>query len=242
MVPFALRRALDAWPRPYLGYGMCEAAEQAMRHGIPRLVAVEFGVGRGDGLLILEGIASELERHFDVRWDVVGFDLGSGLPEPTDYRDCPYIWQKGHYEMDVPAVRSRLRRAELILGPVASTVPTFVATLRSPVGFVSFDLDFYSSTRDAMVLLDAAPELLLPRTFCYFDDIVGPDAELHNHFAGELLAIDEFNASHTSAKLAKIHGLQHKRVAPCLWSDQMFVLHRFDHPEYGRYTYADAVR
>ena len=242
-VPFALRHALDAWPRPYLGYGMVETALQCKRLGLPAMTAIEFGVGRGGGLLILEQLATLIEAELGIAVHVVGFDLGSGLPQAQDYRDCPYIWQRGHYEMDVEGLRSMLRRAELVLGDVAHTTPAYLRDgLKAPVGFVSFDLDYWSSTKAAMTVLRGATSTLLPRVFCYFDDVVGPDIELHNPYTGELLAIREFNAENPERKLALINGLSAKRIAPCLWSDQMYVLHAFDHERYNDYIFPDARR
>jgi hypothetical protein len=44
--------------------------------------------------------------------------------------------------MDVDAVKRRLRHAELVLGDVAVTVPQFLSQLDTPIGFISFDLDY----------------------------------------------------------------------------------------------------
>jgi hypothetical protein len=43
----------------------------------------------------------------------------------------------------------------------------------TPIGFIAFDLDYYSSTMSALKVLDAEYKYLLPRVACYFDDIVG---------------------------------------------------------------------
>jgi hypothetical protein len=45
----------------------------------------------------LERAAKEIERTLGVGIDVVGFDSGEGMPEPTDYRDWPHIWGRGFY-------------------------------------------------------------------------------------------------------------------------------------------------
>jgi len=75
--------------------------------------------------------------------------------------------------MDVPKLESRLTRAKLRLGLVKDTVSDFIADKPAPVAFISVDLDYYSSTVDALRLLDAPEALLLPRVHCYFDDIMG---------------------------------------------------------------------
>ena len=58
-----------------------------------------------------------------------------------------------------------------------------------------------------MPLLEMSSGGVIPRIFCYFDDVVGNDYEVHCQFAGELLAIREFNEEHAKRKLALINGL-----------------------------------
>jgi hypothetical protein len=168
--------------------------------------------------------------------DVYGFDHGVGLPPPTDYRDLPYAWQAGQFHMDERALRSRLKAAKLVLGDVRQTLEPFLkGNDFAPIGFVSFDLDYYSSTVAALAFLKGTPSRLLPRVYAYFDDTIGPDNELHCEYVGELLAIEEFNRDHSDRKLAPIHCLRHKRILPASWNDAMYVLHTFEHPQYGTY-------
>jgi hypothetical protein len=85
-------------------------------------------------------------------------------------------------------------------------------------------------------MFDGPTTGFLPRVFCYVDDCIGDDHELHCEFAGELLAIREYNDAHPRRKIAKIHGLRHKRKIPQAWNDMMFAAHLFDHPQYNTYT------
>lgn len=230
------RLAFDAFPRPWLAYGLWHAAKLASRLGQAEISAIEFGVANGNGLVELERMASRVEREFPVKIQTYGFDLGTGLPQHRDYRDLPYFWRAGHYRMDEAAVRAKLKRSQLILGPVAETVPKFLEEARfAPLGFVAFDVDYYTSTRDALRVFDGRETQYLPRVFNYFDDVVGADDIYHSEHAGELLAIREFNATHEQAKLAKIHGLAQKRPFECPWSEAIQVLHRFQHPQYDTY-------
>ena len=232
---FEFRLALDALPRPAYGYGVYHAAQLAERLGIPQITILEFGVAGGDGLVAMERVADEVSHVSKTRLRVVGFDTGAGLPEHSDYRDLPYIWRKGHYRMDVEAVKRRLRTAELILGDVATTVPTFLSGLDAPIGFVSFDLDYYSSTVAAFRIFDGPDRCYLPRVLTYFDDIVGSDSQLHCEDVGELLAITEFNQTSRPHRIRPIHGLASKRLLTSQWAPQMFAYHRFEHPKYGDY-------
>ena len=93
--------------------------------------------------------------------------------------------------------RERLQRAlppnaQLVLGDMQETVPAWLAGRdgSTPIGFVSLDVDYYSSSKDALEVFAGAPELYLPRTVVFLDDIEHPS---HNSACGELLAVREFN-------------------------------------------------
>lgn len=233
---FARKLEFDAFKKPYYAYGVYHAALQAKALGIREISALEFGVFRGKGLMQLEAIADGVKAETGVHVRVFGFGMAVGMPKPLDERDLPYVWTTGLFRMPVKQIREQLRHAELVLGDVADTVPTFIHKFNPPpVGFVSIDVDYYSSTVSVLKLFDSASQHLLPRVFCYLDDCIGGDHELHCRFAGELLAVDEFNDAHPRRKLAPIFGLRHKRRIPAPWNDVMYVLHSFDHPHYGTY-------
>lgn len=224
---------------PQYAYGLLQATFLASRLNRTHLAAIELGVAGGNGLVELERLAQLLTEPHGLALDVVGFDLGTGMPRPLDFRDMPCVWQEGFFQMDERALRSRLRDAKVILGDVAFTGPQYLAAHHAPIGFMSFDLDYYSSTTAAInAFLEAPTEHYLPRVICYFDDTVGPHEELHSEFTGELLAIREFNDRHLDRKLGRIHGLRSK-LAPIegTWIEGIFVLHLFEHPEYNRYVY-----
>jgi hypothetical protein len=233
---FETRLKWDAVERPGYAYGVYQAARQARALGLSGISVIEMGVAGGQGLLALENNARAIEVLLGVKIDVFGFDLVSGLPEPSDYRDMPYVWRSGYFAMNGHALRDRLRAAEIVEGDVAETVPRFLTRpALLPVGFVAFDLDYYSSTAAALALLSAGEPLLLPRVFCHFDDVVGDDWELHSEYTGELLAIAEFNASHSDRKVAPINGLPYKRAVAAEWHAKQYVLHCFSHPLYQRH-------
>ncbi len=235
---FELRMHIDGIDRPYYAYGLYQAALEAKALGVPRISAFEFGVAAGTGLVILEKLSEQITRVTGIAIDVYGFDLEVGLPAASDYKDIPYIWQKGFYKMNVKELKRKLKPStKLILGDVKHTVPKFFKKKISPIGFVAFDLDYYTSTKDAFKLFDTADKNMLPRVFCYFDDIIGTDEEILCDYVGELLAISEFNGKHKSKKLAKIHGLSHKRVIKAAWSDMIYVMHNFAHKSYNTYIY-----
>jgi len=140
---------------------------------VPKISALEFGVAGGRGLLALEALCPEIEKAYGVEIEIWGFDTGEGLPEPEDYRDLPYIWKAGFYRMDQAALKSKLTRSKLVLGNVKDTVPDFFETHSpAPLGAAFFDLDFWSSTRDSFGIFSGAPSTMLPRVFCYCDDVI----------------------------------------------------------------------
>ncbi|MDD3460611.1 MAG: hypothetical protein PHN37_02295 [Candidatus Pacebacteria bacterium] len=235
---FELKSELDAVERPNYAYCLLQAAKQAKNLGIQRISAIEFGVAGGRGLIELEKIADEVFNCTDVNIDVYGFDLEVGLPAPADYRDLVYVWRKGFYKMEKEKLLRRIKKTtKLVLGDVKETVPTFLRKNIAPIGFIAFDLDFYSSTISALKIFDAEDQKILPRVLCYFDDIIGPDEELHNNYTGELLAIQEFNQKHNN-----INGLIHKRIIKAGWCDAIYVLHAFDHPLYNTYIFQERDR
>lgn len=200
--------------------------------GLSRISVLEFGVAGGNGLQALERAAIAASELSGVAVEVYGFDTGTGMPEPVDHRDLPWLIEPGWFELDEPALRARLRFAQLRLGPVGETVPEFAQGAHAPIGFIAFDLDYYSATIEAFALLDGPPGGLLPRVACYFDDVFGYG---WSDFNGERAAIADFNAGHEQRKLGKIHGLRYSLPPSELqlpWHEQMYLLHAFDHPDY----------
>jgi hypothetical protein len=154
------------------------------------------------------------------------------MPPPSGYKDLPHVWNEGFYNMDPKKLQERLTpTTKLVLGDVRVTIPEVLPDM-PPVGFIAFDLDYYSSTRDSLGIFDAPHTTRLPRVYCYFDDIIWPEWACHNEHIGELCALREFNEQHHDLKLCAIHMLRHMRPHPEDWNDQMYVLHDFGHPLY----------
>jgi hypothetical protein len=124
-----------------------------------------------------------------------------------------------------------------VIGDVAQTVGTFVEKFRpAPIGAVFLDLDYYSSSKQALALFDTARAAFLPRAFMYADDIFWNDGgELYCEYNGEHLAINEFNAEHAEQKLAVARFLSAWSSAE-YWHHKIFVYHDFAHADYSRYV------
>ncbi len=229
----ATRVRYGIYTRPHYAYGVYEAADLAKRLGLKAIQVIEFGVAGGRGLVALENIAAAVGRDLGIQIHVCGFDSGAGMPPPVDYRDLSHVWEQGFYVMDVPKLKASLQPStELVLGDLKITLPSWVP--KAPVGFVSFDLDYYSSTVDAFALWKLGSQSILPRVYTYFDDIIWPTHALHNDWTGELCVIREFNETHPRQKVCPIHLLRHTRPHESPWNDQMYAFHDFDHPLYAR--------
>lgn len=233
---FRTKVAWDLVQRPHYAYGLMEAADQARQAGVDTFTAIEFGVAGGEGLINLCLLAQKVTAATGVKIKIAGFDSGTGMPPPVDWRDHPEYFRAGDFGMDQAALSARLTsNCRLVVGPVNETVPEFLRTSltpEAPLGFVAFDLDYYSSTRQALDLLvdpQAAKYLFLP--ILYFDDIV---LASYCDWAGELLAINEFNAEHSMRKIQQYRFLRSRRIFKnARWIDQIFLLHLFDHPRLG---------
>jgi hypothetical protein len=228
----ATRVHYGIFPYPYYAYGVYWSALLASRLKIPRISVVELGVAGGRGLVALENAAAQIEREVGVGIDVVGFDTGEGMPMARDYRDLPHIWASGFYKMDVEKLRARLTRAKLMLGEVGQTTRDWIASGPAPLGFVSFDLDYYSSTKAAFALFEGSAVAHLPRVHCYFDDVTSNTLACMNHYVGELLAIKEFNDTHPQRKICRIEGMRTHRPRVEEWHDRMYAFHDFAHSQY----------
>jgi hypothetical protein len=135
--------------------------------------------------------------------------------------------------MDVQRLQAKLERAKLVIGDIAVTARHFFEEYDpAPIAVIMHDFDFYSSTAIALKMFDEDEKYFLPRVFCYFDDTVGTEIELYNDYTGERLAINEFNETHKSKKLAiPYHLLGRKVLEP--WYHQIFIYHDFEHSRYN---------
>lgn len=226
---------LGAVAKPSYAYCVLQAARLAKRMGIPRISVLEFGVAGGNGLIALESHAMQVTRALGVEVAVYGFDTGRGLPAPTDYRDLPYHWQAGFFQMDENALRRKLKIATLIIGDISETLHSFIDNYNpAPIGAVMHDMDLYSSTAVGLELFDVDEKYRLPRIFAYFDDVVGDATALYNDYTGERLAIAEFNENHDSQKISEAYNLT--TLGHFKWQHKIRIVHDFGHSRYNDFV------
>lgn len=240
---FRERVRYDVIARPHHAFGLLAAADIARFCGATCVTAIEFGVAEGDGLLNLCEVADRVTAETGVGFKIYGFDTGTGLPKLKDYRDHPEIWSAGDFALsDKNALEAKLpRNAEIIWGDIEETLKPFMLRLEpaSPIGFVSLDVDIYHSTKASLALYEAPSEKLLPVSIAYFDDTLGSPARIgslfRNRWAGQLLAIDEFNERHATRKIDEIRVLRYRRpLFHEQWLAQTYAVHVLDHPMRNR--------
>ena len=179
-------------PRPNYALGILMAAHQAKELNYKKISIIELGCWNFEGLIDIENYINDIKKFIDIDFNVYGFELGSGhIKEETDPRNRLYELSGGDYAFKKEENIKKLKFSELILGDVKETVPKFLEEKHldeAPLGFVIFDLGFYTSAKDALNLLKSKSKRYLPRTIIYSDN---------NYFVleneADKLAFAEFN-------------------------------------------------
>ena len=231
---FEFRLNMNSLKRMQYAYICFNAAKLGKQLGYKKISILEYGVAGGQGLLILEQHVEEIEKFFNIEIDIYGFDTGEGLPEPIDYRDLPYHWKKGFFQMNKSNLQSKLKKSKLVMGDIYSTSKKFFSDFNpAPIGAVIHDFDFYSSTKTALSMMINNEKFFLPRVFSYFDDTIGDDLSLYNDFTGERLAINEFNKENHNIKICTPYHF--KALKSETWHYQIWICHFFRHEKYNNF-------
>lgn len=227
---FKKKVAYDLVVRPQYAFGILEAAQQAKKLGLNEISVIEFGVANGGGLMNMIEVANKVTKTTGITIHIYGFDTGTGMPPPVDFRDHPEYYNTGDFPMNKAALEEKIKdKATLIYGPIKETLKTFENSLspKAPIGFVSVDVDYYSSTVEVLQLFKANAQCFLPLTYVYFDDIFMPH---HNNKCGELLAINEFNEANPMRHITYHKFFENQRIfRKANWVKQMYYLHVLDH-------------
>jgi len=238
---FEFRLKMNALKRMQYAYICFNAAKLGKQLGYKKISVVEYGVAGGQGLLILEKHVKEIESYFNIEIEIYGFDTGEGLPEPTDYRDLPYFWKKGFFQMEKDRLKNRLNKSKIVMGNINETSKSFFAEYSpAPIGAVIHDFDFYSATKVALSMMKNNENYFLPRVFSYFDDTIGNELSLFNDYTGERLAINEFNKANDDIKICEPYHL--RALKSEVWHHQIWICHFFRHRKYNEFINSENLQ
>jgi hypothetical protein len=228
-----LRRKIDfdLIYRKQHAFALLNLADQANSLGYKKATIIEFGVASGAGLVNLQTLSRRITKMTGVSFEIFGFDTGAGMPAPQSYKDHPDLYQAGDFPMNFDALAKNLdRNTTLVIGPLSETIKEFSSRefIDAPVGFISIDVDYYSSTVNALEVLKMGTQNLFPRVIVWLDDIGNLN---HNSKCGELAAILEFTDQNQMRPIERHPSLRNHRIfkqAP--WIDHIYQCHVLDHP------------
>ena len=208
-------------PRPHYALGALFAAHQAKYFNHKSFTLIEFGCWNNEGLIDLDHWCNEIKILLGINYKIYGFDSGKGLPSSKNKFDVKYKWSNSDYKSSNSYNLKKFKNIKLILGDVKKTLPMFLKTSNenSPIGFISFDMDYYSSTTNAFKILKSNSKNFIARPILYFDDFV-----LTSNFEGEYLAINDFNKLNR-AKISPIGELAEQLSIK--WKKWIFLAKRF---------------
>lgn len=236
---YKFRLEVDAFKYPAYAYGMYCSALQAKGLGLKKIAVIEFGVAAGHGILEMEAYADEIFTEIGVEIEIYGFDSGFGLPISSNYKDQLYFWSEGDFKQNRELLSAKLKKSKIIYGDINQTIVAYLEEFKpAPIGFISFDLDYYTSTKAAFQLLDGNNKYFLPRVECYLDDINSSELLCASSETGVRRAVLEYNDGRLN-KILKKEGVQAFRRYPSSWNEGLFICHRFDHAKYSDKLNAD---
>lgn len=222
--------------RPHYETLIYESSKNAIKLGHNEINVIELGVAGGDGIKTLIKYKKKIEKVLNIKINIIGFDTGTGLPEITLNQDLPFFWKQGDYtNKNLSNLEKEENDIKIYQGNISSTLNEFISHNKKKIGLIIFDLDLYSSTK---LFLSKIPQLskenlLLPRTFCYFDDLFVADYCLDDT-NGEPLAINEFNNEFKDFKLGKSFDHINDFKFP-LAKGQIYTLHDLNNVDYKKY-------
>jgi len=222
--------------RPHYETLMFETAKNAIKLGYNEISIIELGVAGGNGIKSLIKYKRKIESVIDIKINIIGFDSGSGLPNVDDKKDLPFFWKKGDYtNKNLNELEKKDSNVKIFEGNIENTINDFILKNKNKIGLILFDLDLYTSTKIFLNKIKYLSEknLLLPRVFCYFDDLFIADYHLDDT-NGEPLAIKEFNDQHEDLKLGKTFDHINDFKFP-LAKGQIYTLHDFSNSDYDKY-------
>jgi hypothetical protein len=218
--------------RPHYECILFEACYEAKKLDYKEVSVLELGVAGGNGIIALEKYKTKMEKIFNIKINIYGFDSGNGLPKPLSVLDPTFLWQEGKYKIDKKKIELNTN-SKIFFGDIRNTIDDFANYYPKNIISIFFDLDLYSSTKSFLDQLFKLEKFLCPRVYCFFDNIFNINHYL-NKFNGELGAINEFNKTSLNMKLAcSLDNLNDYKFP--LAKNMLYILHNFNHKDYNKY-------
>lgn len=198
----ALRQRLRTSLEDWFFYWLCAQNAEDRRSTSPRNCYYEFGVGWARTLTAFARAAVRADKArvvplSDVR--IVAFDSFEGLPKKASRADDHPDWDAGTFAHDEAFVYGKLAKTRfprenvrLVKGFFEDSLTPALATELGhgpPPSIVTIDVDYYSSTAQALAFLRP---LLRSGAVFYFDDLYS--FHLHPDM-GQVKAIREFDGT-----------------------------------------------
>ncbi len=223
--------AYSVFRLPHYAFGIHEAALRAKHIGLKNITVIEFGVANGRGLIAMSKYALLIQKEYGINISVIGFDSGEGMPKHEGYKDHPELYIAGDFPMqDAETLKNILpTNTKLIIVNLNSEDWTKYISKDAPIGFISIDVDYYSSTSNILKYLHTINiDKIVHNSLFYFDDVA---LDNHNSYQGELLAIEEFNKNSVHRKFDFVYYRlkQKQRLNQEAWLWQMYQLHCLEH-------------
>lgn len=184
----------------------------------------EFGVWNGDSLLILWKVLKLMDLDKEADFRLYGFDSFEGLPAPQGEADHhPMVAAGSFNSQGADYVADRLQKAGCPRDKVHLVPGFFESSLtegikeelgRPRATFVNVDVDYYSSTSQALFWIES---LLVDGSIVFFDDILFYHGNPHK---GQPKAIAEFNAASAYRGLTEVRALDPVGRAYMFWRSQ----------------------
>jgi len=237
-VKHSTKLSYDAVERPGYSYGIMNAVIQAKSLGYSSMSILEFGVASGQGIKVMQKIQREVLKELNFEILIYGFDSSIGLPKSTNIKDQIYFWEESmftNHNRDYSEIQNN--KTQIIIGNVEETASTFIDKFKPPViGFIAFDLDFYTSTIGAFSLLEKINiDNFLPRVESFMDDTASYNYLSANSHTGVLSAIIEFNKRDAEVQILQKVGIGRSRKVINGWFDACFVIHFFSNERYNEF-------
>lgn len=222
--------------RPHYESLILETAKNAKKLGYDEFSIFELGVAGGDGINSIIKYKKKIEQIYKIKIYVYGFDSGEGLPKVSIKEDLPFFWKEGDYSnKNILELEKKDKNVKIYKGDISDTLKNYISNSKIKVGLIFFDLDLYSSTKSFLEQLSlfSKANLLMPRSFCYFDDLFVADYCI-DETNGEPLAIKEFNEKNSNLKLGKTLDHINDFKFP-LAKGQIYTLHDYNNKDYYKY-------